>query len=92
MIGNFDTGTMFQATPGAAVWSSFITFHGGDVAIDEFAFASTNQSVRYSSIQGLNRFKRSTYNADATLASVTDITPFYTGAITITGFSNADRS
>lgn len=70
--GNQDTGTTYQATSGAATWTSWTTGDGGDVAIDERALAGSNQSIRYASFQNLGFFNRSIFSAAGTLVSTTN--------------------
>lgn len=69
--GNQDTGTTQQSAPGSTTWDSVSTADGGDVAVDVLTLAGSNQSIRYSSFQNLGAFRRSVYNADGSLASVT---------------------
>ncbi len=56
--GNQDTGTTFQVGPGDSTWNSLHTGDGGDVLVVEGA----NSSVRYTSFQNLNGFRRTTYD------------------------------
>ncbi|MEQ1828587.1 MAG: PKD domain-containing protein, partial [Pirellula sp.] len=69
--GNQDTGTTFQPTTGAQVWESVSTADGGDVAVDNLALAASSQSIRYSSFQNLQAFRRRVYNSAGTLVSET---------------------
>ncbi|MET0556053.1 MAG: RTX toxin [Vicinamibacteria bacterium] len=66
--GTQDNGTPQQVTPGNPVWSSISTGDGGDVGIDDVSAAG--QSVRYSSFQFLQQFRRRTYDSAGTLLSV----------------------
>ena len=61
--GTQDNGTPQQVTPNNQVWSSISTADGGDVGIDDISTAG--QSVRYSSFQQLQQFRRRTYNCRA---------------------------
>jgi len=54
MSGNQDTGTMQQIATGSFEWYSVSTADGGDVAVSVDP-PTRNQSVRYSSFQGLGR-------------------------------------
>jgi hypothetical protein len=65
--GTQDNGTPQQVTPGNQVWSSISTADGGDVGIDDASTAG--QSVRYSSFQQLQQFRRRTYSSAGTLLS-----------------------
>jgi hypothetical protein len=65
--GTQDNGTPQQVTPGNQVWSSISTADGGDVGIDDASTAG--QSVRYSSFQQLQQFRRRTYDSAGTLLS-----------------------
>jgi hypothetical protein len=68
--GNQDTGTTYQPTANTLVWNSLSTADGGDVAVDNIVLAGSSQSVRYSSFQNLGGFRRSVWNADGSLSSV----------------------
>ncbi|NOT00867.1 MAG: hypothetical protein HOP29_09585 [Phycisphaerales bacterium] len=69
--GNQDVGTAFQLTPGGTTWdNSFTSGDGGDVAVDARTLAGLNQSIRYSSSQRLQAFRRSTWNASNVLLSI----------------------
>jgi hypothetical protein len=65
--GAQDNGTPQQVAPGNQVWSSISTADGGDVGIDDASTAG--QSVRYSSFQTLQQFRRRTYDSAGTLLS-----------------------
>jgi hypothetical protein len=67
--GAQDTGTSHSNNPGGLTWLSVSTGDGGDVGIDDTGTAGT--SVRYSSFQGLQVFRRRTYDsANAFTANV----------------------
>jgi hypothetical protein len=67
--GAQDTGTPVQTTPGSTTWRSVSTADGGDVAVDSITLAAMNQSIRYSSFQGLGAFRRGVYDAANNLIS-----------------------
>ena len=64
--GNQDTGTPYQREGGPA-WISLSTADGGDVAVD--ASEAPDRSHRYSSLQFLGNFLRTTYDADGNLVA-----------------------
>jgi hypothetical protein len=61
LSGNQDTGTTQQSSAGSTTWNSVATADGGDVAID--ATSMPGSSIRYSSYQYLQSFRRFTYNS-----------------------------
>jgi Big-like domain-containing protein len=77
--GAQDTGTPQQITRGSTTWTSVFTADGGDVAVDNITLAASNQSIRYSSAQGLGAFRREIYGAANNLISRTFITPTVVG-------------
>jgi len=68
--GNQDTGTTYQPTSGAQLWTSLSTADGGDVVVDDVSLAASNQSVRYSSFQNLGGFRRTVFNAAGSVVSL----------------------
>jgi Bacterial Ig domain len=62
--GAQDTGTPQQITPGSTTWRSVSTADGGDVAADNITLTAQNQSIRYSSFQNLQSFRREIYDAN----------------------------
>ncbi len=68
--GNQDTGTTYQPSAGSFVWNSLSTGDGGNVAVDNILLAASNQSVRYSSSQRLGWFRRTVWDANGALVSI----------------------
>src|SRR5262245_7389651 len=64
--GAQDTGSPVQITRGSTTWRSVSTADGGDVAVNNISMASSNQSIRYTSFQNLDGFRRETYDATNT--------------------------
>jgi Big-like domain-containing protein len=77
--GAQDTGSPQQITPGSTTWTSVSTADGGDVAVDNITLAASNQSIRYSSFQGLGAFRRDIYDAANNFISRTFINPAVIG-------------
>ena len=67
--GNQDTGTTFQLAEDGTTWFSLHTGDGGDVAVDNFTLAGSNQSIRYTSFQNLGAFRRTVWDAAGALVS-----------------------
>lgn len=59
--GTQDAGTPQQQVPGGTTWQSVSTGDGGDVAVDDSSVAG--MSIRYSSFDDLQDFRRETYDA-----------------------------
>lgn len=53
IAGSQDNGVEIQQTPGNRIWTQILGGDGGDVQVDNFTLASSNQSIRYSSSQFL---------------------------------------
>jgi hypothetical protein len=62
--GSQDNSTEIQQTTGNLVWNSIFTGDGGDVLVDNFTLAGSNQSIRYFSSQNLGNFSRQTFDAN----------------------------
>jgi hypothetical protein len=71
--GAQDNGTSVQISMGSTIWSLISGGDGGDVAVDNITLASSNQSIRYVSIQNLDRFRRLVFGATNNFISSTDI-------------------
>ena len=65
--GTQDNGTPQQQIADNQVWASISTADGGDVSVDDIS--TPGQSVRYTSFQTLQQFRRRTYDAANTLLS-----------------------
>jgi hypothetical protein len=59
--GAQDNGTSVQQTTGNPVWTQLMDNDGGDVLVDNFTLAASNQSIRYFSSQNLGGFSRQTF-------------------------------
>src|SRR5262249_10255276 len=57
-------GTSVQITAGSITWRLALGGDGGDVAVDNITLAASNQSIRYSSSQNLENFRREVYDAN----------------------------
>jgi photosystem II stability/assembly factor-like uncharacterized protein len=66
--GAQDNGTASQSTPGATVWENESGGDGGDVAVD--ATSTPGLSIRYTSNQNFDFFRRRVYDADNVLQGV----------------------
>jgi photosystem II stability/assembly factor-like uncharacterized protein len=77
--GAQDNGTSVQITAGSITWRLVSGGDGGDVAVDNITRAASNQSIRYSSTQELDNFRREVYDASNTRISVTPINPTVVG-------------
>jgi photosystem II stability/assembly factor-like uncharacterized protein len=62
--GAQDNGTSVQITMGSKTWTLVSGGDGGDVAVDNITLAGSNRSIRYSSSQNLQGFRRQTYDAN----------------------------
>ncbi|NEO75228.1 MAG: DUF4347 domain-containing protein [Moorea sp. SIO4G3] len=80
--GNQDTGTTQQNNSDSVVWDSVSTADGGDVAVS-IDPNNDQQSVRYSSFQNLDSFRRRVYDANNNRISET--------FPTLNGFNTFDR-
>jgi hypothetical protein len=60
--GSQDSGTEVQGTTGDKIWNVINGGDGGDVLVDNFTLAATNQSIRYSSQQNLGNFTRQVFD------------------------------
>jgi hypothetical protein len=65
--GNQDTATTEQSYAGSLVWDTVGSGDGGDVQVDETSMVGN--SIRYSSSQFLNRFRRRVFDASNVLVS-----------------------
>jgi hypothetical protein len=83
MSGNQDTGTTEQISAGSQTWRSVTTGDGGDVAVDNITLAGSNRSIRYSSFQNFQQFRRRIVDSNNVVVS----TAF--PALTVTGGSPA---
>lgn len=83
MSGNQDTGSTEQISDGSQTWRSISTGDGGDVAVDNITLAGSNRSIRYSSFQFLQAFRRRIVDNNNNVVS----TAF--PALTVTGGSPA---
>jgi uncharacterized delta-60 repeat protein/CSLREA domain-containing protein len=81
MSGNQDTGTTEQVTSGSQTWRSVTTGDGGDVAVDNITLAGSNRSIRYSSFQNFQQFRRRIVDNNNNVVST--VLP----ALTVTGGS-----
>jgi hypothetical protein len=79
--GAQDNGNPQQITPGSTTWRSLSSGDGdgGDVAVDNISLASSNQSIRYSSSQNLDGFRRQIYDAANNLVSEVSLDPTVVG-------------
>ncbi|MBO0861361.1 MAG: RTX toxin [Chloracidobacterium sp.] len=66
-----------QITQGSTTWSLLSSGggDGGDVAVDNITLKANNQSIRYSSSQNLDGFRRDTYDSTNKLVNTMDIVP-----------------
>ena len=67
--GAQDTGTVEQQVSGNPRWNTFSGGDGGDVLVDTTSLPG--ESIRYSSVYGLQDFRRSTYDASNMLLAET---------------------
>jgi hypothetical protein len=65
--GNQDTGTTYQTATGSTTWNSLSTADGGDVLVDDRSRAIFSESIRYSSFQNLEGFRKTTWDANNNL-------------------------
>jgi len=71
-----DNGTVHQQTVGGKVWTQIYGADGGDVAVDDFTLAGSNQSIRYFSAQNLGSFRRQVFdNNNAPVGAFVEILP-----------------
>jgi len=62
--GAQDNGTSVQQTTGNSVWTALRDDDGGDVLVDNFTLAGSNQSIRYFSSQNFGGFSRQTFDTN----------------------------
>jgi hypothetical protein len=77
VAGAQDTGTPQGILPTDPRWQEVHQGDGGDVAVDDTG--TPNQSVRYTSSQGLGGFRRRVFNSANVLQSTTSLTPLPMG-------------
>ncbi len=76
-----DNGSDYQTSTGSSVWTQMLGADGGDVGVDTFTFAATNDSIRYVDAEPngsgtLNLLSREEFSAgNAPIGSLTQIMP-----------------
>ncbi len=73
VIGTQDNGTHLQPTSGNTQWTFINGGDGGDVAVDSFTLAGSNQSIVYLSSQNLRGFRRVVYDNNNNFVSSTSL-------------------
>src|SRR5690606_23748480 len=71
--GAQDNGTSRQSNETPTTWRAVRGGDGGDVAVDPYTLASSNQSIRYLSFQSLGNLERVVYDANNGLVSRTSL-------------------